>query len=232
MAIAVYWDVDGTLLTSPPRRADLFAVTIEELGGTPVVPEEPREGLPDHLAATLYLEAAGMDPARTGEFLTVLDLRSAAYFVKHPRRVTSGVHSALADVRARGWRQALMSGNTPSRIRSKLFTAGIDPNLFDMRTSVAGDRADDRGDLGERARLLSGDDTLIVVGDTVHDRTAARSAGAAFIAVCADPEVAADLGRDAVAVVADFADPAFRAALDAVQEGRARILGDRPGQPE
>lgn len=214
MSIAVYWDIDGTLLLAPPGRADLFFSTIEGLGGTPVKPPGRRDGLTDRRIGELYLESAGMPADLIEDYLAELDRQSAAYYIEHPRVLMDGVHEAIADVAARGWRQALMSGNTPGRIRTKLFTAGIDPSVFDMTTSVSGGFVSDRSQLGVQARERSGDDLLIVVGDTPHDLVAARAAGARFIAVNHDPHVRAELAPQAEVVVETLADPEFRRALD------------------
>ncbi|QGF22789.1 haloacid dehalogenase-like hydrolase [Raineyella fluvialis] len=138
MRIAVYWDIDGTLLLSPPGRADLYRSTIASLGGTPVLPSQPRDGLTDRRVGELYLDAAGMPLALIDDFLAELDRQSVAYYVEHPREQMPGALAAVADVAGRGWRQAVMSGNTPTRIRTKLATAGIDPDLFDPATSVSG----------------------------------------------------------------------------------------------
>lgn len=214
MSIAVYWDIDGTLLLAPPGRADLFLTTIEGLGGTPVKPQGRRDGLTDRRIGELYLESSGMSPDLLDDYLAELDRQSAAYYVEHPRALMPGVHEALADVAARGWRQALMSGNTPGRIRTKLFTAGIDPSMFDMASSVSGGFVSDRSLLGTRAREHSGGDLLIVVGDTPHDLVAARAADARFIGVARDPQVRAELAPHAEVVVETLADPEFRRALD------------------
>lgn len=214
MRIAVYWDIDGTLLLSPPGRADLFFSAIEGLGGSPVKPTGRRDGLTDRRIGELYLEAAGMSRDLIEDYLRELDEQSTAYYVQHPRRLMPGVREALAAVASRGWRQALMSGNTPARIRTKLFTAGIDPSTFDLTTSVSGGFVSDRRELGRRAREHSGDDLLLVVGDTSHDLLAARAAGARFIGVTADPEVRQELAPAALTVVTTLADPAFLGALD------------------
>jgi phosphoglycolate phosphatase-like HAD superfamily hydrolase len=224
MRIAIYWDIDGTLLLAPPGRADLFHSTIERLGGTPVKPAQRRDGLTDRRIGELYLEAAGMSPDLIEDYLTALDEESAAYYVEHPRRPMPGVREALAAVAARGWRQALMSGNTPGRIRTKLFTAGVDPSVFDMATSVSGGFVSDRRELGRRARQHSGDDLLVVVGDTPHDLEAARAADARFIAVTADERLREELAPAALAVVETLADPAFLRALDAVAAEAAQEI--------
>lgn len=214
MSIAVYWDIDGTLLSAPPTRADLFYATIEAMGGAATVPSQSRSGLTDRRVGELYLEAAGMEPGRIEEFLDVLDQQSIAYYVQHPRLVIPGANKAIADVAARGWRQALLSGNTPARIRTKLFTAGIDLSHFDMGMSASGRFVSDRNDLGVQVRELSGDDTLVVVGDTIHDWHAAQAADATFVAVNADPDKLVALAPHAIAAVESFEDPAFRRALD------------------
>lgn len=222
MSIAVYWDIDGTLLLAPPGRADLFLSTIEGLGGTPVKPPGRRDGLTDRRIGELYLEAAGMPADLIEDYLAELDRRSAAYYAEHPRMLMPGVHEAIADVAARGWRQALMSGNTPGRIRTKLSTAGIDPAAFDLTTSVSGGFVSDRSLLGTQAREHSGDDLLIVVGDTPHDLVAARAAGARFIAVSQDARARAELAPDAEAAMETLADPEFRRTLDRLAAGAGR----------
>lgn len=214
MRIAVYWDIDGTLLLSPPGRADLYRVTIEAFGGTPVQPAEPRDGLTDRRVGEMYLEAAGMPLGLIDDFLAELDRQSTAYYVLHPRRLMPGAVEAVAEVAARGWRQALMSGNTPARMRTKLSTAGLDPDAFDAATSVSGGFVSDRRELGRRARALSGDDRLVVVGDTPHDLLAARAAGAPLIAVTDRLEVRAALRGEALAVLPTLADPGFLRALE------------------
>lgn len=214
MPIAVYWDIKGTLLLPPAERADLFLSSVQALGHRPVTPVHPRDDLTDRRAGELYLEAAGLPLERIDDLLRELDRQSATHYLDHPWRVMPGAREALAEVAVRGWRQSLVSGNTPSRIRTKLFTSGIDPSTFDMATSASGAFVSDRSELGRQIRERSGEDLLLVVGDRPADLLVADVADARFLAVTDDPVVRERVAPRALAVVEALQDPAFCLALD------------------
>lgn len=215
MSVIAYWDIDGTLLQALPGRRDLFADAVEELGATPRKPSEPREGCTDRRLAEMYLDAAAEPRSRVEEFLSVLDTLSTDFYTAQPREATAGALAALALTASLGWRNALMTGNTPTRARVKLSTAGIDPAVFDSDLSVSGGFVSDRRELGRRARSLTGAAaTLIVLGDTRHDLNAALAADALFVAVSIHPDVRDDLASEARIAIENLLDPAFAAFVE------------------
>lgn len=210
MIICTYWDIDGTLLLAPPGRADLFREALAAMGADRIQPNESRSGHTDLQLARMYLAAAGLDPAREDEFLASLDAISVPFYTDKPRALMPGVLQALTLATELGWRNALLTGNTPLRARTKLATAGIDPDIFDWSNSTFGGFEADRNRLGTRAREISGDNPVLVIGDTWRDYQAAIAAAAHFVGVTDEAELATRLEQERVdLVIPDLADARF-----------------------
>ena len=120
-----------------------------------------------------------------------------------------GARRALELTRRAGWRNGLLTGNTPRRARVKLRTSGFDLDAIDWDLFASGGFVTDRAELGRQARALAGDGPLVVLGDTAQDALAANAAGAAFVAVNTDPELLLAIADSAVLAVDSLASPEF-----------------------
>jgi len=207
--ITAFWDIDGTLVESPASRVDLFTEAIAALGGEPVRPPGPRDGFTDRRLAEVHLQAAGLDASRVEEYLLVLDDLSAEFYEHTPRRPAAGAREALVLAKKAGWRNGLLTGNTPLRAATKLRTSGFATDAVDWALFASGGFVSDRAELGRQARVLAGDGPLVVVGDTEQDALAAAAAGAAFVAVNGDRHVLARIAGEAVLAVESLASRKF-----------------------
>lgn len=207
--ITAFWDIDGTLVESPKGRADLFSDAVAALGVEPVEPEGPRDGFTDRRLAEVHLAASGQPETRVEEYLAALDRLSAEFYEHTPREPVPGAREALQLTRRAGWRNGLLTGNSPLRARAKLGTSGFDLDAIDWNCFASGAYVSDRAELGRQARALAGDGPLVVLGDTALDAMAAAAADAAFVAVNTDPAVLATIADRAVLAVSSLAAPEF-----------------------
>lgn len=207
--ITALWDIDGTLVQNPKGRTDLFTEAIEALGAEPVQPPGSRDGFTDRKLAEVHLAAAGLAASRVDDYLEALDALSAAYYAHTPRDRVPGARDALALTRAAGWRNGLLTGNTPRRARVKLRTSGFDLDLIDWELFASGGFVSDRAELGRQARALAGDGPLLVLGDTAQDAIAAEAAGAVFVAVNTDADQLQAIAGSAVLAVESLSSPEF-----------------------
>ncbi|MFN8120691.1 MAG: haloacid dehalogenase-like hydrolase [Micropruina glycogenica] len=207
--ITAFWDIDGTLVRSPGNRTDLFTEATATFGVEPVQPPGPRDGFTDRRLAELHLGSSGLDVARVDDFLGQLDDLSEAFYAHTPRETVPGAQRALALTKKAGWRNGLLTGNTPRRARVKLRTSGFDLDLIDWELFASGGFVSDRAELGRQARALAGDGPLLVLGDTAQDAIAAEAAGAVFVAVNTDADQLQAIAGSAVLAVESLSSPEF-----------------------
>lgn len=207
MSTYILWDIDGTLIQNTPSAGSLYIDAIEHVTG--VRPErqvEDSSGMTEGQLLTELLAINGLDTARLGEVLYDLDVLSRDQFERGwDRDQCVGVEDALAAVSARGWTNALLTGNGPNRARYKLLAAGLDPELFDWDHSYFGHESPTRHHLTAGARAALAGNTPVIVGDTPIDGLAANSAGFPFIAVATGMYSADELAAtNAVTVIEDL----------------------------
>jgi phosphoglycolate phosphatase-like HAD superfamily hydrolase len=185
MSTFILWDIDGTLIYNTPNAGALYIDAIEHATGTrPTVPVPDPHGMTEGQLLLEILQVNGLDPARLGDVLYQLDVLSREQHERGwARDACVGADEALAAIAARGWTNALLTGNGPNRARYKLLAAGYDPEDFDWEHSYFGHESPTRHHLTAGARTaLTGHDAIII-GDTPNDGLAADSAGIPFIAV-------------------------------------------------
>jgi phosphoglycolate phosphatase len=210
VATTILWDVDGTLLlNSFSAGGELYHVAVERAVGQELTPPLPRtHGKPDGLILSEILTHFGFDDAAWHERArTALDQLSDERAQAGDRReLAPGVTDALRAMTARGWHNALLTGNSLVRARVKLQGAGLGSESFDWDRSFFGATARDRSDITRAARAALPDETLVIIGDTPRDGEAARAAGLPFIAVATGVFSADELrATGAQLVVADLA---------------------------
>jgi phosphoglycolate phosphatase-like HAD superfamily hydrolase len=189
--IVLFWDIDGTLITT--RRAGMFAWndSVRELTGREfdLRTELRTAGLTDYQIAVKTFELLDVDPEpelierlvrRYEELLPAsLPLRDGA--------VLPNVREILELLRGRrDIRSYLLTGNTRGGARAKLTYFGIMEHFpdgaFAEDTGARSTIATRALELARRAGPVA-DDGVFVIGDTPHDIECAAAIGARTIAV-------------------------------------------------
>lgn len=187
----LFWDIDGTLITT--RRAGMYAWndSVRELTGHEfdLRTELRTAGLTDYQIAVRTFETLGLspDPAlidrlvrRYEELLPSSLPLKAGYVLPNVREILEQLRGRL-DVRS-----YLLTGNTRGGARAKLTYFGL------MEFFADGAFAEDAGarsSIAARALRLARsmaavtDDRVFVIGDTPHDIECAAAIGARTIAV-------------------------------------------------
>lgn len=201
----VLWDIDGTLLRAGGVSRDAFAAALLEVAGADLPADLSFAGRTDPWIAAAVLERAGADPA----LATALLRRYSAELARRHREVAArgtvlaGAREALAALAARPVLQGVVTGNLGSTARVKLAALALDEHL-DLDASAYGDDAATRDELVPIALARAGGppaEQVWVVGDTPHDLSCARAAGARCLLVATGGyplAELADLGADAV----------------------------------
>lgn len=218
MSPVLFWDIDGTLLTT--ARAGVFALedAAHELGAdeaafTGLV----TAGLTDAEVAALCLETCGLaaGEAAVDRFLRAYERHLPAALQRKQGRVLPGVREVLDDLSGRDdVVSLLLTGNTPAGARVKLAHYGLLGYFAGGGAFCEG--GGPREDIAHRARALAdGADTLIVIGDTPHDVRCGRAIGARVVGVATGAYGVEQLeAAGASIVIVQFPGPgAFRALL-------------------
>jgi len=181
----VLWDVDGTLLHNSPRSGSMYHRAIELAAGEPLEDRTVHaHGKTDGQIIGETLDVYGLPESLHAPVRRHLEeLSRVEHYGPGRRTVPVGVPELVADVAARGWVNALLTGNSPLRARYKLDGAGLDVGLFDWDASSFGHEARVRSDLTRQAAVALAGAPVVIVGDTPADGVAAVAAGFPFVAV-------------------------------------------------
>lgn len=185
MAKYVLWDIDGTLLQNAPNGGGLYDEAIQQVTG--FEPEGPRPAEHGKVDGQIIAE-------RLAEYDLAADFQDAVAarldelaLERHGsadrRELVPGAREALDAVAAAGWTNALLTGNSSVRARSKFLGAGLDPAVFDWDHSFFGGKARARSEVTAAAATALAGHPHLIIGDTPTDDTAAAAAGIPFIAV-------------------------------------------------
>ena len=201
----LFWDIDGTLLTT--GRAGILAwedACLDVTGQPADFQTLKTAGLTDHQIARCIIEAAGADAADRPLIDRLVRRYEALLPSRLPKRqgmVCPGVREALdhfmtarSDVHS-----MLLTGNTAAGASAKLvyyglqryFEGGAFSEDLGPRSGIAG-----RALAAVRARFPQGEipiDRVFVIGDTPHDIECARAIGARTLAVATGVYGAAEL---------------------------------------
>jgi phosphoglycolate phosphatase-like HAD superfamily hydrolase len=186
LRVALFWDLDGTLLIT--GRAGLFAFeeALEEVTGVSASLQElSTPGLTDAGVARLVLEHAGQqaDAATIDAVLLSYERRLPASLPRRQGQVLEGVREVLEDLEDRDdVRSFMLTGNTPGGARAKLAHYGLD-GFFPGDGAFCIDHGS-RVDIARRALpLANGAERVYVIGDTPADVACGHAIGARTIAV-------------------------------------------------
>ncbi len=227
----VFWDLDGTLLTT--ARAGVFALeeALREVRGVDAdLSSLVTSGLTDAEVASLALRTARQpdDPATVDAFLRAYERHLPASLHRRRGAALSGVVEILTELRDRpDVASLLLTGNTAAGATAKLAHYALDaffphPGAF---CEAPGPRVDIARKAAGLARKLLADDSegrVYVVGDTPYDIRCGNAIGARTVAVATGSHTAAELAEHAPWLLLERLPPPdeFFAALG---------LGQRPG---
>jgi phosphoglycolate phosphatase len=189
----LFWDIDGTLLTT--ARAGVFALeaAAQEVCGVQADFQSlTTSGLTDAEVAALAIRTctgAEGAPAVVARFLRAYERHLPERLHLRRGRVLPGVIEVLDDLAARpAVHSLLLTGNTPAGARAKLAHYGLADYFPDGAFCADGD---DREGIARRALALARERTtgslspedVFVIGDTPHDVACGRAIGARTVAV-------------------------------------------------
>jgi len=188
----LFWDIDGTLLST--ARAGVFALEDAAetlLGRRPDYSTLETAGLTDHAIAALALEREGGDASEEAvhAFIAVYERCLPERLPLRVGTVMPQVREILAEIDGRpDILSLLLTGNTCAGARAKLSHYGLAGHFADgafsrdlgSRDSIAR-RAHDLA--AERLGRMPSPERAYVIGDTPHDVAAGRAIGARTVAV-------------------------------------------------
>jgi phosphoglycolate phosphatase-like HAD superfamily hydrolase len=185
MTVVLFWDVDGTLLTT--ARAGVFSLedALEQVTGVRAdLQDMATAGLTDYAIAEKALEAAGFRPdeATVMEFLRVHAEQLPQYLHRRRGHVMPGVREVLQDLSEHSdVVNLLLTGNVEPGAYAKLRHYGLD-RYFDAGGAFCTGPGE-RVDIARRALALANGAAPVVIGDTPADVECGRAIGARTIAV-------------------------------------------------
>ena len=210
MTRILYWDIDGTLLTT--KRAGVFALeqaAIDLCETAPDFAALQTAGLTDHEVATLALETVGADatPELAAAFLRAYE----GYLPDRLGRRAGGPMPNVVEILTALEQRddvlsLLLTGNTEAGARAKL--AHYDLARFFDGGAFCND-GDDRITIARRALDVAAEATgrpvdpsaVFVIGDTPHDVRCGKAIGARTIAVASGTYSAAELREEEPSLV-------------------------------
>ncbi len=194
----LFWDLDGTLLTT--GRAGLFAfedALLEVTGARVDLSKLTTPGLTDSGVGRLVLQHARLDPGpdRVEALLRRYEELLPASLPRREGRVLAGVREVLEDFAGRtDVRSYLLTGNTPAGARAKLVHYDLDRFFPEGEGAFCIDHGT-RTDIARRALpLAEGADAVYVIGDTPADVECGKAIGARTIAVASGWHSTDELG--------------------------------------
>jgi len=189
MTTVLFWDIDGTLLTTARAGVSAWADALAEQVGHPVdLSAFQTAGLTDVEIARRLGASHGLDPAATEGLLRGYERRLPESLTRRTGGVLPNVRAILERLRGRtDVYSGLLTGNTRSGAAAKLQHYGL-AEFFDGGAFADGmeDRPAIARDALAQARKIVGmisPDRVYVIGDTPHDVAGGKAIGARVIAV-------------------------------------------------
>jgi phosphoglycolate phosphatase len=195
--IALFWDIDGTLLTT--ARAGVFSLeaALEEVSGVCTsLQGMATAGLTDYSIAEAALARVGhaTDEETVQRFLSIHGEQLAGFLHKRQGEVLPGVREVLEDLDGRDdVANLLLTGNTEAGANAKLTHYGL-AGFFHLGGAFSvgpGDRAE----IARRALPFANGADAFVIGDTPADIECGAAIEARTIAVATGSYTAAQLAE-------------------------------------
>jgi len=186
VTVALFWDVDGTLLTT--ARAGVFSLedALEEVAGVRAdLQGMATAGMTDYAIAESALRANGQpaDEETVLRFLRVHGEQLPRYLDRRQGHVMPGVREILDDLRSRSdVHSFLLTGNTEAGAQAKLAHYGL-LEFFDGGGAFCTGPGDREAIARNALPLADGADATYVIGDTPADVACGKAIGARTIAV-------------------------------------------------
>jgi phosphoglycolate phosphatase-like HAD superfamily hydrolase len=189
MTTVLFWDIDGTLLTTARAGVYAWAEALEEQVGHPVdLSAFQTAGLTDLEIARKLGAGHGLGPAKTETLVRSYERRLPLSLTRRTGGVLPNVRAILERLRGRtDVYSGLLTGNTRAGAAAKLqhyglaefFQGGAFADGADDRPAIA------RGALAQAQKILGmiSPDRVYVIGDTPHDVACGKAIGARVIAV-------------------------------------------------
>jgi phosphoglycolate phosphatase len=246
----ILWDIDQTLIEAGGVVRVVYANAFRQVTGRELVHSWSFDGRTELGACREVLRLHGIDP-ENGELQSFLnaivdDMMDRRDELQAEGRVLPGVVDVLSGLRdLPDVHQSVLTGNLRPIAELKLTALGLG-EYFDLRYGAYGEDGFERSDLPgaafERTGKYLGEtytgSQTVIIGDTVRDVLAAKSAGARAVGVASGTTSVQDLeAAGADAVLPGLADTAaalraIRTSLSADQwvQGRVRGADDARGE--
>ena len=235
--IVLFWDIDGTLLTTGKAGVPAWDTAVREVTGRDFNLASLRiAGLTDYQIAVHTFELLGLDANEAAVRRMVHryeELLPASLPLKQGR-VLPNVREILEQLESRGdVRSYLLTGNTRRGASAKL----THYRLLDFFPDGAfAEDAGNRATIAARALELAkragpvNDEALFVIGDTPHDVHCANAIGARTVAVATGGYTVEELTtHNPWRVFAEL--PPVHEFVELIERGRAEPNGRGPGPP-
>jgi phosphoglycolate phosphatase-like HAD superfamily hydrolase len=194
------WDIDGTLVkTNRPNSSNPHVNTLLRFGYSVSSDLPDLSGCTDYevIIEILKKSKLSVDEFKLKEIFSEIDkearkLDRISEFILCP-----GVRSTLDALKDKNWAYGILTGNTNSRMISKLLSSGI-MNYFLKDLMFCCNFGESRQDISEKAgREIQKEvyQKIYIIGDTPRDILAARSAGFPVISVASGSYSLSDLSR-------------------------------------
>lgn len=196
MSLAVFWDLDGTLLSTQGKGwpCMISAAGLELSSYKP----SDMSGLTDF---QILIRLAGSD---SGD----LNSMAATYLECLQKTLTEGsvnafneASLALLDLVDKGWTNAIVTGNHSYGAKLKLRAAGYGEEVLGLPLFGSGADLIDRKSIAARAKMHLGVSDVIFVGDSPNDAEAALSHGASCIGVATGHHSESELREAGASIV-------------------------------
>jgi len=188
--IVLFWDIDGTLLTTGKGGVPAWEQAVQEVTGREFELASIRiPGLTDYQIAVRTFEQLGIEAdmealhRMVGRYESLLP----EYLPQRTGHVMPNVQEILDAAASLDYvRSYLLTGNTRGGAKAKLTHYGL---LHYFADGAFAQDAGDRSSIAVRALELArtagpvADESIFVIGDTPHDIECARAIGARTIAV-------------------------------------------------
>lgn len=183
--LTLFWDIDGTLLTT--ARAGVFSLedALEQVSGVRAdLNGMATAGMTDYAIAEAALAGVGhpVDEEIVQRFLEIHGRQLPGYLHRREGHVLPGVREILEDLAGRDdVVNLLLTGNIEAGATAKLAHYGLDGYFRAGGAFCVG--PGDRAEIAHRALPLANGSPAFVIGDTPADVECGKAIGARTIAV-------------------------------------------------